>query len=80
LPANESKQFFIVHEGLLPVSAGHNQDIEGPGFRDSYVRVSRNPWTSRMGASSFPTAVTVVSDMRERTSNGPVKSIRSIRG
>jgi hypothetical protein len=61
--ANEIKQFFIVNEGLLPVTAGHNQDIKGPGFRDSYV-----------------TAVTVVSDMRERTSNGPVKSIWSIRG
>ena len=41
--ANEIKQFFIVHEGLLSVTAGHNEDIKGPGFRDSYVRSEPQP-------------------------------------
>ncbi len=53
MPANEGKQLFIVHEGVLPVTAGHNQHIKGSRFRDSYVRSKPQPLDVANGSKFF---------------------------
>ena len=37
LLADKPKHFFIVHQRLLPITAGHKQNIEGPHVRDAHI-------------------------------------------
>ena len=43
LPENELKHFFIVHQCLLPMTTGHEQNIKESCFRYAHIRVKSKP-------------------------------------
>jgi hypothetical protein len=76
-----AKHLLVIHEVLLPETAGHQQHVYLGHLRDTHFRSKDQPLhVSNWIFLVFAITWTVESGMRDRTSKGPVKSIWSIRG
>ena len=79
--SNKGKHFLVIHKLLLPEASGHQQNIELRRFGDAHFGRQRLAPGYPGPATSFSLSHEwLESGIRDSTSNGPVKSIWSIRG
>lgn len=51
--ADEPKHIFVVHQRLLPITTGHEQNIKYSRFRNAHIRRNSKPYFTH-GLNSFP--------------------------